>query len=176
MRLTLRLSMLLCAVLLVPSAWAHGPTPQRLTLEANFAAAPEDVWLVLGDLSSLASWHPQVVQSPLEGDRARGARRTLVFEDGGQVVESVDDIDDVKMSYSYRLKEENVEVFPASFYSNTISVMPDGEGAQVVWRANFFRADTGNYPSESHNDAAAVAAMRSFIETGLDGLRGYLEK
>ena len=48
MRLTLRLSMLFCAVLLVPSAWAHGPTPQRLTLEANFAAAPEDVWLVLG--------------------------------------------------------------------------------------------------------------------------------
>lgn len=176
MRLTLSLSMLLCVALLVPSAWAHGPTPQRLTVQADFAAAPQDVWLVLSDFSSLASWHPQVADSPLEGDRARGARRTLVFEGGGQVVESVDDIDDTKMSYSYRLKEENVEVFPASFYSNTISVVPNGEGSQVTWRANFFRADTGNYPSESQNDEAAVAAMRTFIETGLGGLQAYLEK
>ncbi|WP_208539284.1 SRPBCC family protein [Algihabitans albus] len=176
MRLVLSLATLCSLAFFMSSAWAHGPTPQRLTLQADLAAAPEEVWAVVGDFSSVAIWHPRIAESPLDGDRERGAQRTLVFEGGGQVVEGIDDINETEMSYAYRLKREDIEVFPASFYSNTISVAPNGDGSRVTWRANFFRADTGNYPSEAQNDEAAVTAMKTFIEAGLEGLEAYLDR
>jgi mxaD protein len=80
------------------------------------------------------------------------------------------------MSYGYRLAKENVDAFPVSFYSAALSVKPGKDGgSEVVWIGRFYRADTSNFPPEDKNDAAAIAAMKTFIEEGLKGLKAKAE-
>lgn len=164
------------ATLLAAPALSHGPTPQRLEQAVTIDAAPAQVWAALGELPAIAVWHPDVEDAVVTGGRARGAKRSLTFAAGGGVIENIDDIDDAAMSLRWRLSKENVEAFPASFYSHDLKVTAEGAGAAVTWKANFYRADTSNYPSETQDDAAAVAAMEAFVSHGLAGLKALVER
>jgi mxaD protein len=50
-----------------------------------------------------------------------------------------------------------------------------GGGSEVEWDSRFYRADTGNFPSETQNDQAAIDAMTKFFKEGLDNLKKKLE-
>lgn len=75
----------------------------------------------------------------------------------------------------WRLRKENIEVFPVSSYTHTITLTAAGDGTEVSWRAVFFRADTTNEPDERFNDEAAVAAMEAFVGNGLAGLEKLID-
>ena len=58
------------------------------------------------------------------------------------------------MTYSYRRVDDDVKVFPVSFYSATITVTPTATGSEVDWIGRFYRGDTGN---EDRRQASTTA-------------------
>ncbi len=170
-----RLAAALFAGLLTAPAWAHGPTPQQLSRDLTVSAPVEAVWEVLRDPAAIARWHPDVQEAIVEGE-IPGAKRTATFSNGEALTDGIDVVNDETKLIRWRLSAENHEALPISFYTNTLSVSPEGEGAKIVWRASFFRADTTNEPEERFSDAAAIAAMEAYVDHGLEGLKAAAEK
>ncbi|WP_088343946.1 MULTISPECIES: SRPBCC family protein [Rhodomicrobium] len=164
---------LIAAFLWSGAALAHGPTPQTVTETVEIAATPAQVWAVVKDFDALAKWHPEV-EACRGGGNAVGAEREITLKTG-TITDSLDEYVPAAMTYSYRLAKENPAAFPVSFYSATLSVKPSAGGASVEWLGRFYRADTGNYPPDTLNDEAAMAAMTAFFKTGLGGLKQKVE-
>jgi mxaD protein len=154
---------------------AHGPTPQKVEERIEIAAPPDKVWAVAKEFANIGDWHPALEKSEGKGGNAAGAERVLTLKSGGVLSEGLDDYNDKEMYYGYRLAKENVEAFPVSFYSATLTVKPAASGSEVEWVGRFYRADTSNFPPEDKNDAAAIAAMKNFIGEGLKGLKAKVE-
>ena len=157
-------------------ASAHGPTPQKVEEKIAITAPPAAVWQLIKDFGSIGAWHPSVASVKSEGGNTSSATRTLTLKSGGgELVESLDDYQEKDMSYGYRLATQNDEAFPASFYSDTIQVLPASGGSEVVWGSRFYRADTTNEPPENKNDEAAIKATEAFIKAGLAGIKAKSE-
>lgn len=156
---------------LAPSlAAAHGPTRQKVTLTTEVAAEPEEVWAVIGNFQDM-SWHPAVFSTTGENDNEIDATRVLTLgEEGGPTISEVlYKYDAEKMTYSYRITDVLVEVFPVTNYSSHLTVKPrDGGGSLVEWRGAFYRGYPNNDPPENLNDEAAIAAVTSVYQAGLD--------
>ena len=60
--------------------------------------------------------------------------RRLTTQDGGVLLEKLNDLDNDKMSYSYDIVESPL---PVQGYSSTISVADEGGKAKVIWRSSF---------------------------------------
>lgn len=168
----IRLFAVMLLALLPTLALAHGPTRQKVTLGADLAATPEEVWAAIGNFQDM-SWHPAVFSSTGAGDNAIDATRVLTLgaEGGPTISEVLYKYDAAKMSYSYRITEVDVAVLPVTNYSSTITVTPrDGGGAHVEWRGAFYRGFPNNDPPENLNDAAAIAAVSGVYQGGLDAL------
>jgi hypothetical protein len=153
-------------------ALAHGPTRQKVTLTTEVAAAPSEVWAMIGNFQDM-SWHPAVHSSTGAGDNAIDATRVLSLgaADGPTISEILYKRSDEKMSYSYRITEVDVAVLPVTNYSSHLTVKPrDGGGSIIEWRGAFYRGYPNNDPPEDQNDAAAVAAVTGVYQAGLDAL------
>lgn len=168
-----------CSVVLllgIPPATAHGPTPHKVDQSIVIAAPPEAVWAAVKDFDGLAKWNPQVESSAGRGGNAVGAERDVVLKSGGQLTDSLDEYLEDEMSYSYRLLTPDIKAFPVSFYSATLAVKPGPDGgSEVAWEGRFYRADTGNFPSDTQNDQAAIDAMTRFFQDGLQTLKKQVE-
>jgi mxaD protein len=164
-------------LLAVTPASAHGPTPHKAEESIVIAASPSVVWEMVADFAGLAGWHPLVATCKVAAETASNAERTLTLRDGGALVESLDELDGGGRSLSYRLIKPNLDSFPVSFYSATLTVREaPNNGSMVRWSARFYRGDTGNYPPETLDDAAAQTAMINFIQAGLAGLKEKTER
>jgi mxaD protein len=158
------------------SAAAHGPTPKKVEETIAIAAPPAAVWAIVEDFGTIADWHPLVAKSEGKGGNAAGAEREVTLKSGGVLRDGLDEYLAEDMSYGYRLAKENVDAFPVSFYAATLTVKPGASGgSDVAWIGRFYRADTSNFPPEDKNDAAAVAAMTTFFQEGLQGLKAKAE-
>lgn len=157
------------------TAFAHGPTPQKAEETIIIAAPPDAVWAVLKDFAGVAGWNTALKASKGEGGNTAGATRSITLKNDGQLEEGLDEVNEAEKYVGYRLSKENVEVFPVSFYSATISVKADGDGSLVTWSGRFYRGDTSNFPPDNLNDEAALNAMTEFFKQGLAGLKAKLE-
>lgn len=172
MTITTRALLMLASIwLILQPAHAHGPTPQKAEEKISIAAPPDKVWAVIKDFAAFAEWNPAVTKCVAEGGNVAGATRVITLKNGGVLTEGLDEYNEKDMMYAYRLSTENVEVFPVSFYSATITVRAAGDGSEVEWIGRFYRADTSNFPPENLNDEAAVKAMKDFMQTGLEGIK-----
>lgn len=177
MKKSLVLAAVLALVAAVPSARAHGPTPQKVDEAIDIAAPCELVWSTLRDFGSIGKWHPEVKAVEAHGASERGSTRTLTLANGEQVVEKLDEVNGDLQSMSYRLSKENVKALPVSFYTAKMVVSrPEaGPSCHVEWEGRFYRGDTTNEPPPELSDEAAVAAMTDFMKTGLEGLKKAME-
>lgn len=158
------------------AAEAHGPTPQKVEETVEIAAPPAAVWAIAKEFGKLSEWNPAVAKSEGTGGNAAGGTRIITLKSGGELQDSLDDFNDKDMTYSYRLAKENINVFPVSFYSAELQVKPGADGGSTVsWIGRFYRADTGNFPPDDKNDAAAIAAMKNLLSEGLKGLKAKAE-
>jgi mxaD protein len=153
-------------------AHAHGPTPQKVEEKIAINAPPAEVWKVVKDFAGFGSWHPLVAKVKGSGT---DTTRTSTLKAGGELVDSLDTVDDTAMSLGYRLQNEDFKALPVSSYSMEIDVKPAGGGSEVEWISRLYRADTGNDPAEDKNDEAAIKASTDFIKAGLDGLKAKVE-
>ena len=170
-----RRSILLAAIalpLLSVPALAHGPSRQKVTLTAEVAAPPEEVWAVIGNFQDM-SWHPYVYSTTGEGGNEIDATRVLTLkEEGGPTISEVlYKYNPEKMSYSYRITDVDVKVLPVNNYSSHLTVKPrEGGGSIIEWRGAFYRGYPNNDPPPELNDEAAVAAVTDVYKAGLDAL------
>ncbi|MEX0317190.1 MAG: SRPBCC family protein [Ruegeria sp.] len=155
-------------------AWAlaHGPTRQKITLTAEVAAAPDEVWAAIGDFQDM-SWHPAVHATTGENGNDIDATRVLTLgEEGGPTISEVlYKYSADAMSYSYRITDVKVEVLPVTNYSSHLTVKPRDDGGSLIeWRGAFYRGYPNNDPPEELNDQAAIAAVTAVYQAGLDAL------
>jgi hypothetical protein len=163
---------LLLFLLLPGLAFAHGPSRQKVTLSLDVAAAPADVWAVIGNFQDM-SWHPAVFSSTGEGGNNIDATRVLTLgqEGGPTISEQLYKYDAEKMSYSYRITDVKVEVLPVTNYSSHLTVTPGASGgSHIEWRGAFYRGFPNNDPPPELNDDAAIAAVTGVYQAGLDAL------
>jgi len=158
------------------TAWAHGPTRQKVTETITINAAPDAVWARVKDFAGLHTWHPSVEASPAADGNNVGSRRTLTLKGGGKVVEELETYNDAEKSFSYRMKDAGP--IPVTNYSSTFAVKPgSGAGTSLVeWRGAFYRGFPNNDPPPDKNDEAAVAAITGIYKTGLGNLKAVVEK
>lgn len=162
----------LAVVLMSVSAFAHGPTPQRVDEQITINADVATVWQQVNAFDQLVKWHP-AVESVVMQD---ATTRVVSLKSGGEITDSLDESDEERHYIGYRLLTENVDAMPVSFYTISLEVEAADEGSVVTWSGRFYRADTGNFPPEHLNDEAAVKAMTDYARAGLEGLKASVEK
>ncbi len=131
---------------------------------------------MVGNFAGFASWNPLVVKCVANKGNAVDSERVVTLTSGAELHDSMDFYDAKSLTYTYRLMNQDVEKFPVSFYSATITLTPAAGGTHVEWIGNFYRGDTQNEPAENLNDDAAENAMRNFFDAGLAGLKKALQR
>jgi len=162
----------LSTVLMSVSAFAHGPTPQRVDEQITINADVATVWQQVKAFDQLDKWHPAVESIVMQD----ATTRVVTLKSGGEITDSLDESDEERHYVGYRLLTENVDAMPVSFYTISLEVEAADDGSVVNWSGRFYRADTGNFPPENLNDEAAVKAMTEYARSGLEGLKASVEK
>ncbi len=178
MRLTRRsvLTLALCSVF-AGSAWAHGPSRQKVELSIDIAAPADKVWARVANFHDM-SWLPLVARTEGEGGNEVGANRLLVLKAEGEptIAEQLTRYSAERMSYSYKITRVDVKVLPVTNYTSHLTVSADGDGkSRVEWRGAFYRGFPNNDPPPELNDAAAIAAVTGVYRAGLEALKAELE-
>jgi hypothetical protein len=171
MKLISRFITFISLTLFITPLFAHGPTPQKVDESIVIQADVAKVWKKIQAFDLIANWHPEVTEVKMEDDTTR----VLTLKNGGNITDSLDEVNEEEQYVSYRLLAENPAVFPVSFYTITIQVASESDASKVSWSGRFYRGDTGNFPSDELNDQAAINAMTSYATSGLAGLKKALE-
>jgi hypothetical protein len=125
---------------------------QTVSDYVEVAAAPDDVWSVVGDFGG--AWHPLVARVDVIGTGV-GQLRTIEMLDGKEIVERLEAIDNARRSYRYA----HIAGMHVPHYTGTVEVKPNGRGSVVDWRVHFL-------------GPASVRGMLSpLLKTGLDSLK-----
>lgn len=170
----------LMAVIFTPLyASACGPSPQKVTKEIVIKAPPKKVWALMSDFSAMQKWHPDVLSSVLETKADPDGKavnyRTLTLKNGGTIIEKQREMQAGEMKLGALMEQGDIAV---SNYSDAIVVKPSlvaGESV-VTWvgrfnnKANLMQAPVGQ------DNATAIAAVESWYDAGLQGLKENVEK
>lgn len=163
------------AMLMMPlAAFAHGPSPQKVTETVTIKAPPAKVWALLSDFNGMPKWHPGIKSSKVE-TKGGNTFRTLILKDGGKVYERLKEKNDADM----RLKYEIVEgTLPVSDYYAVISVKPGANANEstVEWMGRFYRKYKLNPPIPAgQDDESAIKAVQGVFQPGLANLKKVAE-
>ncbi|EJN14286.1 Polyketide cyclase / dehydrase and lipid transport [Bradyrhizobium sp. YR681] len=158
------------------TAWAHGPTRQKVRESIEINAPPAKVWAAIGNFQDM-SWLPPVTKTEGEKGNEIGATRKLTLTGGATVDEELYKFDADAMTYSYRITSVDVKVLPVTNYSSTLAVTPsaDGKGSTLEWAGAFYRGFPNNDPPPELNDEAAKSAVSGLYKAGLEALKKKVE-
>ena len=129
---------------------------QQVKESINLDATPDKVWELIGQFGG--DWHPLIANIKLIGSGI-GELRVIETIDGKQIVERLDAIDNSARSYGY----SNISGIPASDYTGTLEVKPNGAGSSVEWRAQYL----GN----GQGDLIVRTIVSTLFKTGLESLK-----
>lgn len=166
------------ALLLVPAlASAHGPSRQRVDMQIEINASPDQVWAVVQDFCSIKDWHPAVIDCTADGGNEPDSIRTLTMENGEQFTEQLARHQPDNFTISYMLKEMNTDALPVSTFGTRMMIeAADNGGSILSLRGAFYRGFTQNDPPPELSDQAAVEAVTAFYEAALDGIKSSSEQ
>lgn len=135
-------------------------TLPAIAIESNYTAASassaDAVWAKVGDFCGIANFLPGL-KCALSAD---GKTRTLTTDQGGVVVEHLENRDDKARSYSYTIIDSGP--LPVANYHSTIAVNPAGAGSSIVW--------SGKYDAKGASDADAKKVIDGIYKGGADNL------
>lgn len=156
------------------TALAHGPTPQKVDKSIVIKAAPEKVWGIVKDFSSISQWHPAVDKLKLE-KKGNDTFRHLALKDGGSILEKLRSVDDSAMKMRYEIVESTLPLTDYNAFM-TVKAGPNAGESTVTWVGRFYRLYKFNPPiPEGQDDATAVKVINSVYDAGLDGLKKLAE-
>lgn len=129
---------------------------QQVADSINLDASPNKIWEAVGQFS--ADWHPLIARVRLIGSGI-GQLRVIETIDGKQIIERLDAIDNSMHSYRYT----NIAGIPASDYTGTFQVKPNGTGSIVEWRAQYLGNGQGNL--------IVRTIVSTLFKTGLESIK-----
>jgi hypothetical protein len=129
---------------------------QTVAESVELAAKPDAVWSVIGQFN--LDWHPLIASVSLTGTGI-GQLRTIKTRDGKEVIERLEAVDNAQRIYRY----SQIAGLPASHYTGTIDVRPQGNGCVAEWRVDFL---ANNQP-----DIVVRTRVSTLITTGLGSLK-----
>jgi Domain of unknown function (DUF4331)/Polyketide cyclase / dehydrase and lipid transport len=129
---------------------------QQVAESINLDATPDKIWELIGQFGG--DWHPLIANIKLIGSGI-GQLRMIETIDGKQIIERLDAIDNSSRSYRYT----NISGIPASDYTGTLAVKPNGAGSSVEWRAQYL----GN----GQGDLIVRTIVSTLFKTGLESLK-----
>ena len=129
---------------------------QSVSNSVDLDASPDKVWALIGQFGGY--WHPLVVNIKLIGAGV-GELRVIDTNDGKQIIERLDAIDDATRFYRY----SNISGIPAMNYTGALSVKPKGTGSTVEWRAQYIASGQG--------DLVVRLIVETLFKTGLASLK-----
>lgn len=130
----------------------------NVTVVQPLNTTPAQAWSLIGDPATLASWHPAVADSRVEGDT-----RTLTLGDGALCTERIVSHDDRTMRYRYTIVDAPL---PLKDYTATVEVVATENGAEARWSADF-------EPLGPVDEVEAL--VRGLYASGLEAARARLE-
>lgn len=131
----------------------------EVSKKVKINAPASDVWKTVGDFGAAASYMPPVAACPVEGSGV-GAVRTLMLEEGGEIVERLEALDDASRVLRYSILRSPL---PIDDYLSTLKVKElDDGGCEVEWSSKF----EANGVSEEE----ACGIIESFYEAALEAL------
>src|SRR5580692_5565538 len=129
---------------------------QQVLDSINLDATPDKIWELIGQFGG--DWHPLIANIKLIGNGI-GQLRMIETIDGKQIIERLDAIDNSARSYRYT----NISGIPASDYTGTLAVKPNGAGSSVEWQAQYL----GN----GQGDLIVRTIVSTLFKTGLESLK-----
>lgn len=154
------------------SAFAHGPTPQKIDDRITVKAEPAKVWAMIKDYENVQKWLPTVKSVKIE-KKGGNIYRTLSLKSGGKVKEHIKSVDDDNM----KIKFEVLEGGPFTNYNPYISVKK-GKNAgesEVRFFHRFYRFFPNNPPiPDGQDEAAAIKFVKDTYGPGAEGLKKAL--
>jgi hypothetical protein len=132
-------------------------TKQPITKKLNVPA--DMVWGAIRRIGRLDVWFPIIETCRVEGD-GKGALRYMTVAGGGEIKDTIEEIDDINMRLTYL---RPISPFPVTYYKGTVEVFKSYDGLGVVaWTIDF---------ESQPEDAASVAELvRGAISAGIDGM------
>lgn len=171
----LALLLLVCATV----ADARSPSRQKFSKEITIPAPATKVWAAISDYCAIGDWHPAIYQCSGIGGNEPGSTRTLTVgaEGGPEIEEGLQKFDAEKMTYKYKITKTDNTVLPVISYSSFLAVAGNDDGSSTVtWRSEFYRAYPNNNPPSELNDDASVTAVTNIYESGLQGIKKFVEE
>jgi hypothetical protein len=137
-------------------------TKQPITKKLNVPA--DAVWEAIRKIGKLDVWFPIIETCRVEGD-GPGALRYMTVAGGGEIKDTIEEIDDINMRLAYL---RPLSPFPVTYYKGTVEVFKSYDGlGVVVWTIDF---------ESQPEDAASVAELvRGAINEGIDGMEKDLQ-
>jgi carbon monoxide dehydrogenase subunit G len=95
----------------------------------DISATPDQVWAVLGDLSTVGKWIPGVTAVSIDG-----MQRVCTFTDGHVQREQISDYSPTARSYHYRIEGAPL---PVTDNVGSFTVQHEDGTTRVVWESSF---------------------------------------
>lgn len=134
------------------------------TTSIDIAAAPAQVWQLIGGFNSLPDWLPYIPSSTLS---AGGRIRHLANPAGDVIVEQLEAYDNTARSYSYSILQAP---FPACDYLSTlqVSAIAGSQHARVTW--------SGRFTPVGVSDEEVTQLFHGIYVAGLEALQQALAR
>lgn len=138
-------------------------TKQPITKKLNVPA--EAVWNAIRNIGRLDVWFPFIETCKVEGDGSGALRYMTVANGGGDIKDTIEEIDDKNMKLIYL---RPVSPFPVTYYQGTVEVFKSYDGLGiVVWTIDF--------ESAPENAVSVAEVVYSAISQGIDGMEKDLQ-
>jgi hypothetical protein len=133
-------------------------TKQSITKKLNVPA--DAVWNAIRNIGRLDVWFPIIETCRIEGDGQGALRYMTIVNNGGDITDTIEEIDDANLRLVYL---RPVSPFPVTYYKGTVEVFKSYDGLGiVVWTIEF---------ESKPEDCVAVAELvQSAISAGIDGM------
>ncbi|MDI1277926.1 SRPBCC family protein [Methylobacter sp.] len=139
-------------------------TKQAITKKLNVPS--EKVWEAISKIGRLDVWFPFIETCKVEGDGPGALRYMTIADGGGDIKDTIEEIDPKKMKLIYL---RPISPFPVTYYKGTVEVFTSYDGLGiVVWTIDF--------ESTSEDSASVAEIIQSAISAGIDGMEKDLMK
>ena len=177
------LAILALASILPFSAYAHGPSGQKVVKEFTVKAEPAKVWELVKDFGAIGKWHPDVVSIKLDEkkDAETGnplLHRFVTLKNGTTFLEKLREVNDEEMKLDYKMIDGPESTLAVSNYRTVLQVkagQAKGESTVTLTARFYNKANTMEAPPGADNPAANKA-INELYDAAAVGLTMALEK
>lgn len=137
-------------------------TKQPIVKKLNVPA--DVVWSAIRNIGRLDVWFPFIATCRVEGEGV-GALRYMTIEGGGDIKDTIEEVDDFNMRLVYL---RPISPFPVTYYKGTVEVFKSYDGLGVV-------AWTIDFESAAEDSASVAELVKKAISDGIDGMEKDLQ-